>query len=145
MGEIFEAVRWFFDRTDDVAPREALTRTINDGASIWRNHRIVLRAAVENWNSVPELAGQWLAFTSRFIDVVAGEIERERASGIAPAGRDSREMSAGLVHATVHWLYLAGLESVPAFPGEEQIRDMILDFWLGVVYRETPNSARPLR
>ena len=81
MGEIFEAVRWFFDRTDDVAPREALTRTINDGASIWRNHRIVLRAAVENWNSVPELAEQWLAFTSRFIDVRC-----RGSSGSVPVG-----------------------------------------------------------
>jgi TetR/AcrR family transcriptional regulator, ethionamide resistance regulator len=138
LSEIFEAVRWFFDRQHDVPPREALTRTIHHGASIWHEHRVVLRTAVENWHSVPELAEPWLTFTSRFVDVVAGEIDRERAAGLAPPGRDSHEISAGLVHATVHWLYLAGLDSIAAFPSEEEIRDMILDMWLGVVYRETP-------
>jgi AcrR family transcriptional regulator len=141
MSEIFGAVRWFFDREDDVTPREALTRTIDEGAAIWHEHRIVLQTAVENWHSVPELAEQWLGFMSRFIEVVAREIDRERAAGLAPDGRDSREMSAGLVHATVHWLYLASLDSMTTFPSEREIRDMILDMWLAVVYREVPGAV----
>lgn len=60
----------------DVSPEVAIEQRIRASAAVWRTHRPVLRATVENWHAFPELRALWLEVIQRLSTGMAHEIER---------------------------------------------------------------------
>jgi len=132
--DVYEVARLFIERADDEPPDEALQRALESTARLWRTHRFALRAAVEHWNSVDELRTIWLAAVARFTEAIAGEIDRQRAAGIAPGGVDGRELTSALLWATERTLYVAGLDVGSPLAGEEQVVPVLYAVWRGALY-----------
>jgi AcrR family transcriptional regulator len=137
MDEIFEVVQPFVRRTDDVSPAEALRRSLTGATELWKTHRPAMRAIHEHWNTTPELRGLWLAVVERFTDAIAAEIDRERVSGLAPTGADSRQIAAALLWGTERCLYVAGLGVDADLPDEPQTLEPLLALWIGGLYAGT--------
>ena len=134
MDEIFEVVQPFVRRTDDTPPEEALRRSLAGAIELWKTHRPALRAIHEHWNTTPELRALWLGVVERFTDAVAAEIDRERVSGLAPRGVDSRQIAAALLWGTERCWYVAGLGVDPDLPDEADTLEPLLALWIGGLY-----------
>jgi hypothetical protein len=93
------------------------------------------------WNSVPEIGNQWLAAMERFTVGVAAELDRDRAAGLAPPGRDSRELAASALWATEQLLFVAGTGASRDLPDEDAIFETLITLWSGLLYGAGgPNS-----
>jgi len=80
-------------------------------AEIWRLHGPVLRAAVENRNSMPAVAAQWDEMFNQIMDVTAQLIARERAAGRAATGHpDEHEIARLLMYMSERSLYEMSLQ-----------------------------------
>jgi AcrR family transcriptional regulator len=134
MNDVYDVVRPFIERADDEPPDEALLRGLEAAAALWRTHRFALRAVSEHWNAVPDLRTPWLAVVDRFTDGISGEIDRQRAAGIAPRGVDSRELTTALLWATERSLYVAGLDVGCALRSEEEAVRALFALWRGAIY-----------
>jgi AcrR family transcriptional regulator len=140
MDEVYDVARPFIDRAEDEPPDLALRRSLEASAALWRKHRFALRAVSEHWNAVPELRSLWLDVVKRFTDGVAGEVERQRAAGIAPQGVGTRQLVLALLWATERCFYVAGLGVDPDLPSEEGAVDPLFAIWHGGIY----GAARPV-
>jgi AcrR family transcriptional regulator len=134
MDEIFEVVQPFVRRTDDASPAEALRQSLAGATQLWKAHRPAMRAIHEHWNTTPELRALWLGVVERFTDAIAAEIDRERVSGLAPSGADSRQIAAALLWGTERCLYVAGLGVDPDLPDEPETLEPLLALWVGGLY-----------
>lgn len=132
--QIYDVARVFIERADDEPPEAALRRGLEASAELWRTHRFALRGVSEHWNAVPELRALWLGVVKRFTDGVSGEIERQRAAGIAPDGVDSRELTVALLWATERCLYVAGLGVDQYLSSEDRAVDALYALWRGGIY-----------
>jgi AcrR family transcriptional regulator len=132
--DVYEVARVFIERAETDAPDDALRRSLEAAARLWRTHRFALRAANEHWHSVPEMKAMWLGAVERFTDGIAGEIDRQRAAGIAPPGPDSRELTTVLLWATERSLYVAGLDAGSPLPSEEGAVPALYALWRGAIY-----------
>lgn len=124
----------FIERAETDAPDYALGRALEAAARLWRTHRFALRAATEHWHSVPEMKAMWLGAVARFTDGIAGEIERQRAVGIAPPGPDARELTSTLLWATERSFYVAGLDVGSPLASEERAVPALYALWRGAIY-----------
>jgi AcrR family transcriptional regulator len=122
--------------------RQILLRTVETNVRLWTEHGVVLRAMTENWHVLPELREMWLATINQFTDVIAAEIDRERAAGEAPAGVDSGKLAALLLWSTGHCLYVAGLDIDRNLKGKDGIYPELLSLWMGAIYGE-PYATPP--
>jgi TetR/AcrR family transcriptional regulator, ethionamide resistance regulator len=138
MDEIFDVVQPFVDRRDDVAPAEALRKSLEESIALWQSHRPALRAVHEHWNTTPELQALWIDVVERFKDAVAAEIDRERKAGLAPPGADSRQVAAALLWGTERCLYVAGLGVDRDLPDEKHTLEPLLALWAGALYAGSP-------
>jgi AcrR family transcriptional regulator len=119
-------------------PMEALREGIDDGTAVWFRHRVILQTVIQNAHVVPEF-GQTLARIKRqYADTIAGQLERQRAAGLAPPGADARKLTAALVECTIHLLYTASLGDTKGIPGRRGIADVIMAIWSGTLYRVEP-------
>jgi AcrR family transcriptional regulator len=134
MDDVYDLTRPFIDRDDDVEPATAMSRSLEAAAAAWGTHRLALRAVSENWNAVPELRTMWLGVFRRFTDGIAGEIDRQRAAGLAPPGIDSRELTTVLLWATERSFYVAGLGLQPELRSEQRAVQALFAMWRGAVY-----------
>ena len=134
MDEIFVVVQPFVDRRDDVAPENALRKSLEESIALWQSHRPALRAVHEHWNTTPELRALWIDVVERFKDAVAAEIDRERKAGLAPSGADSRQVAAALLWGTERCLYVAGLGVDRDLPDEKHTLAPLLALWTGALY-----------
>jgi TetR/AcrR family transcriptional regulator, ethionamide resistance regulator len=134
LDDVYDVARLFIERPDDEPPDQALRRALDATTRVWRTHRFALRAATEHWHSVPELRAMWLGMVARFTDGIAGEIDRQRAAGIAPPGTDSRELTAVLLWATERSLYVAGLDAGSPLPSEQRSVPALYAVWRGAIY-----------
>jgi TetR/AcrR family transcriptional regulator, ethionamide resistance regulator len=134
MNDVYDVSRPFIDREPDAEPAGAMRRSLEAAAAMWRTHRLALRAVSEHWNAVAELRTLWLGVVRRFTDGVAAEIDRQRAAGLAPAGIDSRELTAVLLWATERTFYVAGLGLESELRSEEQAVEALFAVWRGAVY-----------
>jgi TetR/AcrR family transcriptional regulator, ethionamide resistance regulator len=132
--DVYEVARLFIDRGDDESPDESLRRALESTARLWRTHRFALRAAVEHWNSVDELRTMWLGAVARFTEAIAGEIDRQRAAGLAPTGIDTRELTTTLLWATERSFYIAGLDVDSPLASEERAVLALYAVWHGAIY-----------
>lgn len=134
MAQMAEAIAPYVERQEDVAPREALRDSIVSGARLWNEHRMVLRAVHEHWNAVPDLREMWLRVNEGFKLGIAAEIERERASGMAPEGVPSRQLASMLVWSSGQLMFLAGLGVDEDLPSEEALIEPLASMWLGAIF-----------
>jgi AcrR family transcriptional regulator len=97
---------------------DSLARRLSAMSGVWTRHRAVLRAAMEGWQQLPELAQVWLRIIDRYGDTVAREIDAARFDGGAPDGLPSRPLAKALAWMTESCMYVAGLGVEPRFPDE---------------------------
>lgn len=147
MDRIYEQVSLFTSGPHPGSGANALERGLDGAAQLFREHRMVLRATVEHWHSVPEIGELWLDVIERFTDAFAGEIERERAAGTAPPGIPSRELAAALIWSSERMLYVAGLGVDADLPDEERVLASLQAIWRAAVYGQSapPPIHRGLR
>jgi AcrR family transcriptional regulator len=134
LDDVYDVARPFIERVDDEPPGDALHRALDASARLWRTHRFALRAASEHWHSVAQLRALWLGVVARFTDGIAGEIDRQRAAGLAPPGVDSRELTTALLWATERSFYVAGLDVDSPLRSEERSVSALYALWRGAIY-----------
>jgi TetR/AcrR family transcriptional regulator, ethionamide resistance regulator len=134
MTEIYDRVGQFAAGGDEISRQEALQRSIIEGCQIWATHRAVLRAIVDHWREVPELRAMLVAVLEPFRRAIAEELERERASGIAPQGPDSERLVAALLWSSLSCLHIAGLSDVDDIPDEESAAQLLTAIWMRTLY-----------
>lgn len=137
LGEISRTMAAYVERPDDASVIDALRKGVDDSTEVWFRHRDLLRTIVENAHAVREFAEPLTEIKRRFSESIAGEIERERAIGLAPLGHDAGELSTALVECTIQLLYSAAVD-------EATVGQLILELWCGTVYRvpAPPRIAR---
>lgn len=141
MEEIYEVVQPYVNRANDVAPQEALAQSLQAGIDLWARHRPALRAIHEHWSTSEELRELWLSVIDRFTAALATEIDRERATGLAMQGPDSRAVAGTLLWGTECCLYVAGLGVDPNFPDEASTLEPLLAVWTGALFGSPPSAA----
>jgi AcrR family transcriptional regulator len=134
MDEIFEVVQPFVQRPEGMSPEGTLRQSLTGATRLWHSHRPAMRAVHEHWNTTPELRTLWISVVERFTTAVAGELDRERAAGIAPAGASARPIAAALLWGTERCLYVAGLGIDPDLADEERALEPLLAMWVGTLY-----------
>jgi AcrR family transcriptional regulator len=131
-AELVDVMQAWFARGER-PPEAAIADALGAVADVWARHRPVLRASTENWHAEPEIGEPWVAMMDRFTADIARQIDRERATGAAPAGVGSEAIARTLVWGSERMLYLAGFglygegmeqESVPA----------LVAMWQGTIY-----------
>jgi AcrR family transcriptional regulator len=135
VDQLDETARPWLERSDR-SPEEAIRIAIRDSLALWRRHAPVLRAAVESWQSVPEIRELWGGVVGRFTEAAAKQIERERRAGLAPAdGPDAEVLAGALIAMNERCFYFA---IVGAGPGsDEKLIDTLASIWLAAVYGRT--------
>jgi AcrR family transcriptional regulator len=134
MDDMYELWRPFIERREEDDPVVVFRAVLRDAVALWSSNRVIARVMHEYWNSVPEIGEQWLRAMERFTVAVAAELDRDRAAGLAPAGRDSRELAAAALWATEQLLFVAGTGSSPDLRNEEAIFETLIVLWSGLLY-----------
>jgi AcrR family transcriptional regulator len=132
--QIFEMITPFTQRSEEVAPQDALRESLAAAVRLWAKHRPALRAVHEHWNSTEELRTLWIAVMERFTDAVGGEIEREREAGLAKAGVDGYQLAAALLWSTECCLYVACVGADRRLPDEESALEPLEAIWRCALY-----------
>jgi AcrR family transcriptional regulator len=140
MLEMYELLLPYVERPRDVEPANAIHEVLSKSARLWHRHASLFRAVHDHRHAVPELGEQWLRVTEQFTDAVAVEIDRDVAGGLAPGGRDTRQLAASLVWSTEHLLYIAGSGLDQDLPSESEIIPTLVNLWMGAIYT-TPADA----
>jgi AcrR family transcriptional regulator len=151
MGEIYETVQPFVERSADVEPQAALRNSLEAAIVLWASHRPALRAIHENWNATDELRALWTSVVEQFTIAVGAELDRERKAGLAPPGPDSEALAAALLWGTERCLYVAGLGVDPRLPSETETLEPLMAIWTGAMYggpggagaKRAPAKRRP--
>ncbi len=143
MDDIYQAVQPFMARGPGDAPADALRHSLQDAIELWGSHRATMRAVEEHWSTVPELGEQWLGVVERFTEAVAEQIDHDRSTGLAPAGADSRQLTAALLWGTARCLYVGGLGADADLPGERAILDTLVWMWAGAIYGDQHAARTP--
>lgn len=139
MDEHFSAVHTWLAPGDD--PRTALRESLRAGAEVWHRHRPVLRAVAERWYGIPELQDLWRKAMERLIIALARGIDQQRSEGLAPPGRDSRELAAALVWGGERVYYVASLQLDPSLSTEDTSADILYDIWAAAIYGAAPRNT----
>lgn len=132
--EIFEVIRPFTERADTIAPDHALHQSLSAAVALWGSRRPALRAVHEHWNTTDELRTLWIGVVRRFTEAVAGEIDRQRAAGLARDGAPSHQVAATLLWCTQACLYVAGTGADPNLPDEQSLLPPLMTVWSGTLY-----------
>ncbi|HEY1974844.1 MAG TPA: TetR/AcrR family transcriptional regulator [Pseudonocardia sp.] len=139
MDEVFVAIANFFSTEEPqrAAAPTALEAALSDAWNVFARHIPVMRAVSENWHRVPELKALWLSIVDRFVAAIAGQIDRERDAGLAPAGINSAQLAAMLVWSTERFMYIAsGPEPGPLHSVEGTLPAVIV-LWRQAIYGGT--------
>lgn len=132
MDDIFEAANPFLCRPG-LSIVESLRVSIQVALELWAEHRILLRVVMENWASSEELEIQWQGAMAHFADVIALEIDEQRAAGALPTGLPSGELSNVLVWSTERCLYIAGREADANTADEQAWVEVLVTLWAGTL------------
>ncbi len=141
MGEIFEVVQPFVQRSPEVEPQAALRTSLEAAIALWVSHRPALRAIHESWNATDELRSLWTSVVEQFTIAVGAELDREREAGLAPAGADSYALAATLLWGTERCLYVAGLGVDPRLSSEAETLEPLMAMWCGAMYGAPSGAA----
>lgn len=116
------------------SPQRAIRETFRQAWQIWLDHAPVFNALADNWADDPDLAELWTSIINRFTVAIAAEIDRERATGAAPPGPDSRELASVLLWSTAHCLHVSGMHASEHMPEAPALFDTMMTVWLRSVY-----------
>ena len=141
MDDMYELWRPYIERRDEDHPAAVFRTVLRDAVALWSSNRVIGGVMHQYWNSVPEIGAQWLAAMERFTAGIAAELDRDRADGLAPAGRDSREIAAAALWGTEQLLFVAGTGSSPDLRSEEAIFETLIDLWSALLYGRLDTSA----
>jgi hypothetical protein len=90
---------------------------------------------------------QYEALIGRFIDEISGQIERERARGVAPPGPEARGLATMLMWQAERVLLLTLVDAAHAID-QETLIETAVTLWLRVIYSESDPAvgakSRPL-
>ncbi|HXF30176.1 MAG TPA: TetR/AcrR family transcriptional regulator [Solirubrobacterales bacterium] len=120
-GEVFEEMsaeleRWFADPDKHSEPWSRTT--IAAAVTIARRNSGVVRSALDNRWTNPQIDAVWTSYFDRTVDRATTLIERERDAGLAsPAGPPAAAMARALMHMTmesIHELLRSGGGERPA-------------------------------
>ncbi len=133
---VFGFGRSWFDGVGEAAAHAELTEAVGGAFQTWSEHAPVLRALIEAGPGGEETAQLWEQLMERFTDAATARIERDRASGAAPADRpDARTLAASLVWMTERALYLSISGGEPAFDDRERAVATLAEVWWRAIYR----------
>jgi TetR/AcrR family transcriptional regulator, ethionamide resistance regulator len=142
MQDIIDSTAPFLDRdTAGGSAADALRTSFDAATDVWFEHRMILRAASENWRVVPELKAQWTDLWDRAIDTTAELMDRQRAAGVSPPGPPSRQVASVIMWGAERALYIAGLQRNPDMNGEKSVVDTLVTIWHGAFYGSTTTST----
>jgi AcrR family transcriptional regulator len=132
--EMLARAESWLDRTDE--PAEVTTmRTIEATAEVWEAHGPVLRAAVQNWGTVPEMRAFGEGLVKRFVDRSAQSIRDAREAGDAPPGPDPDALATALVWMNERCFYTSSLSASPAL-SRKQLVPTLTVIWLRAIYAD---------
>jgi TetR/AcrR family transcriptional regulator, ethionamide resistance regulator len=126
-----EAESWL--AREEEPPEVTISRSIEAAVQQWRDHGPVLRAAVETWGTVPELAAFWQDIVRRFVEQSAARIAEERDAGTAPAGPDPHALATALIWMNERCFYMSSLEADPSLSDDELV-PTLTSIWLRAIY-----------
>ncbi len=132
-AELAEGIEPVFERGErspDDAYREGLANWMRTGSS----HRALLVAVAEEWPAVPELRQIWFELLGEVTVRLAGLIDHERRTGIAPPGADSQALAAALVWGTERAFHVAVTGQHPALIDPEAIVEPLVQLYVGTIY-----------
>jgi AcrR family transcriptional regulator len=132
--EMVARAKGWLDRTEE--PAEVTTmRTIEATAEVWEAHGPVLRAAVQNWGTVPEMRAFGEGLVKRFVDRSAQSIRDAREAGDAPPGPDPDALATALVWMNERCFYTSSLSANPAL-SRKQLVPTLTVIWLRAIYAD---------
>jgi AcrR family transcriptional regulator len=123
--------QWLQDLHED--PRGAVSRSVAAAANLWREHGAVMRAAVQAWETSPEMRPVWEAAVGRFVEVTSEKIRSEQEAGRAPSDPDPRELAQALVWMTERCFYTTSLGAETAL-SERELVPILTEVWLRAMY-----------
>jgi len=126
----------------DPEPATAWRRCLDAIHTTFRAHRAVALAAAEARHTNAEVRQLWAGMMQTWVERTAEAIEAERARGAAPPGLPARELAVALNSMNERVLYGTFSGDGPAVP-ESSVVDVLLDVWLGAIYRGGSGSFRP--
>jgi AcrR family transcriptional regulator len=132
--EMFARAESWLDRTDEPA-EVTMMRTIEATAKVWEGHGPVLRAAVQNWGTVPEMRAFGEGLVKRFVDRSAQSIRDAREAGDAPPGPDPDALATALVWMNERCFYTSSLSANPAL-SRKQLVPTLTVIWLRAIYAD---------
>ncbi len=143
--EMFAEAESWLDRTDE-APEVTTMRTIEATAAVWEAHGPVLRAAVQNWGTVPEMRAFGEGLVRRFVDRSAKSIEEAREAGDAPGGPDPKALATALIWMNERCFYTSSLSADPALSRKELVPTLTA-IWLRAIFADVtpPEGSSPGR
>ncbi len=132
------------------ALREAVeqTRAASDGPSALRGriselgrvlerHRSVLLAALDGWNTMPNVRAAWIAEIGSLTSIAAAEIATRRTERGEPVD-DAGPVAVALVWTTERCAWAAALGVDRAFTDASGLADVIAQLWSIPLYGATP-------
>ena len=138
--EMYAQAESWLDREDEDFAVSTM-RTIDATAAVWQAHGPVLRAAVQNWGTVPEMRAFGEGLVKRFVDRSAESIREARTSGEAPAGPDPQALATALIWMNERCFYTSSLGANPALSHGELV-PTLTTIWLRAIYGDITPPAR---
>jgi TetR/AcrR family transcriptional regulator, ethionamide resistance regulator len=126
----------------------AIEEAFREGLANWMRisaqHRALLLAVAEEWPAVPELRRIWFQLLGELTVALAGLIDSDRASGIAPAGADSAALAASLIWGTERSFQIAMTGHHPTLVDEAAIVEPLVQLYVGAIYGRAVEPSRRL-
>ncbi|RXX43864.1 TetR/AcrR family transcriptional regulator [Streptomyces alfalfae] len=138
------ALRGFTTMDADPAPQRTFAANYAEILALWREHAAVVLAASDAMASDAELRAVYAELLDLFIRPATVWIERERASGRAPAGVDAATLATTLVWMSERNLYAALLGMAPLVTDEERVA-ALAEVWIRGVFGSPPPPAPAAR
>lgn len=122
-------------------PRAAWRDTIGAFYTVLSARRslVLAGAAARQTNTGVDLL--WTRMMNRWIADAAEAIEAERSRGAAPSGLGATDIAASLILMNER-VMLAAFAGDRSAGGEDRVLDVLVDIWLGAVYRSTAFDAQ---
>ena len=121
----------YFER-GETPPEQALRDAHRGLLALWREHAVVMRASLENWQAVPELRDAWGAIIARFTAAAAAQIKRDREASVAQPGPDAARLAGALIAMNERCVYYAVANGDP--DDDAALVDTLTYVWMAAIY-----------
>jgi AcrR family transcriptional regulator len=121
----------YFER-GETPPEQALRDAHRGLLALWREHAVVMRASLENWQAVPELRDAWGGIIARFTAAAAAQIERDREASVAQPGPDAARLAGALIAMNERCVYYAVANGDP--DDDAALVETLTYVWMTAIY-----------